>query len=113
MHIADSPCHGMRYHGGSVDDSYPFADQVGDIAEVLMNEIEAKKILYYFGGSNTTTDKMIDVFNSSLSYGMKIKKFDISRSTDMTEKVLRSVVEAIEETKQTLLNKEVCSFMRA
>ena len=108
MHIADSPCHGTRYHGGSVSDYRRHDDSNGQIAANFMRQIEAKQIQYCFGCSNNSTDIMIDKFNLTLSSRRQIKTINMKETTLMTDQMLWCITDAIEKTKQALLNKEVC-----
>ncbi len=68
IHIADYPCHGTQYHDGNVDDSYPNGDQYGLNHEMMMQKVVEFDLQYWFGYINKSyTDKMISVFNSTLS----------------------------------------------
>lgn len=65
-HIADSPCHGSRYHTPTVSDDFPDGDSFRPPLETLMKGIVENCIQYSFAHINNTTDKMIEVFNSVL-----------------------------------------------
>ena len=66
MHIADAPCHGLKYHDPSVGDSYPDGDRSTDPND-LFKQLYTKNIQYYFGYIRIqATNKMISEFNSIL-----------------------------------------------
>eukprot|EP01127_Copromyxa_protea_P014418 TRINITY_DN4008_c0_g1_i2.p1 TRINITY_DN4008_c0_g1~~TRINITY_DN4008_c0_g1_i2.p1 ORF type:complete len:543 (-),score=111.67 TRINITY_DN4008_c0_g1_i2:121-1749(-) len=63
IHLADAPCHGLKYH--SCDDSYPDGDPQGLDPEALLAQMGQLKIDYYFGRINNITDKMIQYFRDA------------------------------------------------
>lgn len=66
FHIADAPCHGKQYHNLG-HDNYSNGDP-SISHESMMAEIMRLDIQYWFGYINKQyTDKMIDVFNGTLS----------------------------------------------
>lgn len=68
IHIADAPCHGNQYHSGSSSDTYPRGDPAGISHESMMEQVAKRHIDYWFGYIDKgQTDKMIGVFNHSLS----------------------------------------------
>ncbi len=68
IHIADCPCHGTQYHDSNIDDNYPNGDQYGLNHEMMMQKVVEFDLQYWFGYINKSyTDKMISVFNSTLS----------------------------------------------
>ena len=69
IHIADCPCHGTQYHNfGDSGDYYPRGDPHGITHESMMKEVVKRNIQYCFGYiQRGYTDKMIGVFNHTLS----------------------------------------------
>ncbi|KAF0449668.1 kinase-like protein [Gigaspora margarita] len=61
IHIGDAPPHGRRFNT-DLSDNYPNGDPKGLTAENVLKEMQSKKILYYFGKINTSTDVMLNVF---------------------------------------------------
>ncbi|CAG8797755.1 8074_t:CDS:2 [Cetraspora pellucida] len=60
IHIGDAPPHGRRFT--NLFDDYPDGDPNGLTAESVLKKMQLKKILYYFGKINNSTDVMINVF---------------------------------------------------
>ncbi|CAG8604499.1 10211_t:CDS:1 [Paraglomus occultum] len=62
FHIGDAPPHGRRFT--EEQDKYPDGDPHGLTAESVLNRMQEKNIIYFFGKVTSCTDKMIEVFNS-------------------------------------------------
>ncbi|KAF0536075.1 kinase-like protein [Gigaspora margarita] len=62
IHIGDAPPHGRRFNTGLFD-YYPDGDPNGLTAERVLKKMQLKKILYYFGKINASTDVMLNVFS--------------------------------------------------
>ncbi|CAG8680978.1 6815_t:CDS:1, partial [Cetraspora pellucida] len=60
IHIGDAPPHGGRFT--NLYDEYPDGDPNGLTAESVLKKMQLKKILYYFGKINDSTDVMVNVF---------------------------------------------------
>ncbi|CAG8584474.1 10173_t:CDS:2, partial [Cetraspora pellucida] len=60
IHIGDAPPHGRRFN--NLRDNYPDGDPNGLTAESVLKKMQSKKILYYFGKINDSTDVMVNVF---------------------------------------------------
>ncbi|CAG8443822.1 4823_t:CDS:1, partial [Cetraspora pellucida] len=60
IHIGDAPPHGRRFT--KLSDDYPDGDPNGLTAESVLKKMQSKKILYFFGKINNSTDVMINVF---------------------------------------------------
>lgn len=89
IHIADAPCHGIQYHGEG-GDTYPNGDPAGISHEQMMRQIVESKVYYWFGYiSQSSTDKMISVFNQSLrslSGGTRmISQFDATKPGNVAD----------------------------
>ena len=92
IHIADSPCHGTRYH--SLKDTYPSGDPAGISHESMMEQVARLDIQYWFGYINRQyTDQMIGIFNDSLRMKSKqrliIRQFDAINADEVGEAVER------------------------
>ena len=86
IHIADAPCHGSQYNNGG--DNYPAGDPGGISHESMMQKIVELDIQYWFGYINKqSTDKMIGVFNATLSILSKqkllIRQFDATQPSEV------------------------------
>ena len=64
IHIADAPCHGLKYHDSRIPDHYPSGDPDGDPAELLSVAADIG-IDYYFLRLNSYTDQMLEAFKQS------------------------------------------------
>ena len=100
IHVADSPCHGTKYHNLSYGDYHPRGDPAGLQLDDLMKQLAEKEISYYFGYiKKDATGKMIEVFASALqtqSNGLaSIKQFDVSDPTYLLEGVFTSVTSSV------------------
>ncbi|CAG8623416.1 8931_t:CDS:1, partial [Paraglomus brasilianum] len=62
LHIGDAPPHGRRFTDKK--DEYPDGDPHGLTAESVLNKMQEKNIIYFFGKIKYYTDKMIEIFNS-------------------------------------------------
>jgi hypothetical protein len=60
IHFGDAPCHGTKYH--NFHDNYPQGDPTGLVPEVLLKELEQMNVQYFFGKINSSTDKMLSIF---------------------------------------------------
>ena len=67
--VADAPAHGDRYHTASVSDSYRDGDRNGLDPEQLIFRLAKRNIGISFFKMNSTTDKMIDVFDAAYQSG--------------------------------------------
>jgi len=66
IHIGDAPCHGHYYQDRdcfTCKDNYPDGDPEGIQPGVLLHNLRAKEVQYVFGKINSTTDKMIRLFD--------------------------------------------------
>jgi len=66
FHIADAPCHGNEFNDCGGGDSYKDGDPLGLKMDNILKGLAMKNILYFFGGINRSTDKMISVFNAKM-----------------------------------------------
>ncbi|GBB99217.1 hypothetical protein RclHR1_03450012 [Rhizophagus clarus] len=60
LHIGDYPPHGRRF--SNLKDNYPDGDPNGLTAENVLEKMQSKNILYFFGKITNETDKMIKIF---------------------------------------------------
>ncbi|POG82151.1 kinase-like domain-containing protein [Rhizophagus irregularis DAOM 181602=DAOM 197198] len=63
LHIGDYPPHGRRFTSLE-DDKYPDGDPNGLTAESVLEKMQSKNILYFFGKITDYTDKMLEIFRS-------------------------------------------------
>ena len=87
FHIADSPCHGTRFHDPSVADDYSNGDPRGLQIENLLSKLEELKIIYWFAKLGNATDLMVQVFQSI----MKINQIDLASADDLVGAVAGSI----------------------
>lgn len=87
FHIADSPCHGTRFHDPSVGDDYPNGDPRGLQIEHLLGKVEELKIIYWFAKLGNATDLMVQVFQGI----MKINLIDLASAEDLIGAVAGSI----------------------
>ncbi len=87
FHIADSPCHGTRFHDPSVGDEYPNGDPRGLRIEDLLSKLEGLQVIYWFAKLGNMTDLMIQVFQSI----MKINQIDLASADDLVGAVAGSI----------------------
>ena len=87
FHIADSPCHGTRFHDPSVGDEYPNGDPRGLRIEDLLSKLEELKIIYWFAKLGSATDLMVQVFQSI----MNINQIDLNSVDDLVGAVAGSI----------------------
>lgn len=87
FHIADSPCHGTRFHDPSVGDDYPNGDPRGLQIEHLLGKVEELKIIYWFAKLGNATDLMVQVFLGI----MKINLIDLASAEDLIGAVAGSI----------------------
>jgi len=64
IHFADCPCHGKKYHGTELYDTYPDGDPSGLVPEDLLRIIVRKRIDYYFMKITELTNTMINIFQT-------------------------------------------------
>jgi hypothetical protein len=66
FHIADAPCHGLRFHNG-VTDNFPAGDKFGRRIEDLLSSLRTncKITKYFFCHLNTSTEKMVREFKNA------------------------------------------------
>ena len=81
FHIGDAPCHGSKYHSGMSDD-YPDGHPSDPNIGTLLQQLQNKNIVYYFGRLNSTTDIMIREFNKAIG-SEYIKSVNIDANTLM------------------------------
>ncbi|CAG8758222.1 17739_t:CDS:1, partial [Rhizophagus irregularis] len=60
LHIGDFPPHGRRFT--NLKDNYPDGDPNGLTAENVLEKMQSKNILYFFGKIANYTDKMLEIF---------------------------------------------------
>ena len=87
FHIADSPCHGTRFHDPSVGDEYPNGDPRGLRIEDLLSKLEGLQVIYWFAKLGSMTDLMVQVFQSI----MKINQIDLASVDGLVEAVYGSI----------------------
>ena len=87
FHIADSPCHGTRFHDPSVGDDYPNGDPRGLQIEDLLSKLEELNIIYWFAKLGNGTDLMVQVFQSI----MKINPIDLASVDSLVDAVAGSI----------------------
>ena len=92
FHIADSPCHGNRFHDPSVSDDYPNGDPRGLKIEDLLAKLQEMNILYWFAKLGNTTDQMIKEFQSLMS----INEIDLASADDLVQAVVGSISVSVE-----------------
>jgi hypothetical protein len=63
LHIGDCPPHG-RHFTTLQDDKYPDGDPYGLTAESVLEKMQSKNILYFFGKITNYTEKMLEIFRS-------------------------------------------------
>ncbi|CAB4386616.1 unnamed protein product [Rhizophagus irregularis] len=63
LHIGDYPPHGRRFTSLE-DDKYPDGDPNGLTAESVLEKMQSKNILYFFGKITDYTDTMLEIFRS-------------------------------------------------
>ena len=87
FHIADSPCHGTRFHDPSVGDDYPNGDPRGLQIEDLLSKLEGLQVIYWFAKLANTTDLMVQVFQRI----MKINQIDLPSVDYLVEALAGSI----------------------
>ncbi|PKC54229.1 hypothetical protein RhiirA1_507549 [Rhizophagus irregularis] len=95
LHIGDYPPHGKNFT--DMADTYPKGDPHGLTAENVLEKLQSKNILYFFGKITDATEKMLQIFRGiigefPLSYFAKIKsealnKMFIFRLLNLTVKM--------------------------
>jgi hypothetical protein len=60
LHIGDYPPHGRRF--SDLGDKYPDGDPYGLTAESVLEKMQSKNILYFFGKITNYTEKMLEIF---------------------------------------------------
>ena len=91
FHIADSPCHGTRFHDPAVGDDYPNGDPRGLQIEDLLSKVEELSIIYWFAKLGNETDLMIQVFQSIMKGPNKINEIDLASVDDLVGAVAGSI----------------------
>lgn len=97
VHIGDAPCHGNRYHDG-VNDDHPDGDPHGLQSAELLQRLRALKVHYTFGRINSSTDKMIRVFNEELGNDGYIKTYEMADLKVVTKTVTLTLRTSITKT---------------
>lgn len=105
FHIADSPCHGTRFHAPNLNDDYPNGDPRGLNIEDLLSRIKQLKVIYWFAKLSDTTDKMTEEFQSVMA-PEQINVIPLSSVDDLMEAVLASISASIQMEEHTILAKE-------
>ncbi|KAF0450822.1 kinase-like protein [Gigaspora margarita] len=87
IHIGDAPSHGRRYYTAAYDnyfayDNYPEGDPNGLTAEYVLEKMQSKKILYYFGKINDSTNVMLDIFRETIG---EFPVFDLKNAENNPE----------------------------
>ena len=77
VHIADAPAHGNRFHDAHVSDRFPDGDPDGWDLEGLVSSLAEDNIDYTFVKITSTTDRMIDVFQSAYADDSKFRVIDL------------------------------------
>lgn len=91
FHLGDAPPHGKGTYHNSRDDYE--AGHPSDVKlPILFSSMKQKEIMYYFGKINSSTDRMIQVFESH--YG-KIDTFDTKEVAKISECVTASVMKSV------------------
>ncbi|RIA81489.1 kinase-like domain-containing protein, partial [Glomus cerebriforme] len=62
FHIGDYPPHGSQFH--DLHDDYPDGDPYGLTAESVLENMQSKNILYFFGKVTNHTEKMLQIFRN-------------------------------------------------
>ncbi|KAI6237598.1 hypothetical protein M3Y95_00282200 [Aphelenchoides besseyi] len=91
FHIADAPCHGNEYHDLK-DDLYPRGDPNNITPGMAFHRLRIKKIDYYFGHIDYSTDKMIQKF------GRANKQPVVQFNVGDVQNILTSVITAVRES---------------
>lgn len=89
VHIGDAPCHGSKYH--DLKDDYPSGDPNGLVPESLLNRLTNINVVYMFGRINSSTDKMIAVFNTV----MPVETFEATKADSMMDTVSKSITSSV------------------
>ena len=108
FHIADSPCHGTRFHDPSVGDEYPNGDPRGLRIEDLLSKLEELKIIYWFAKLGSATDLMVQVFQSI----MKINQIDLASVDDLVGAVAGSISASVNIHEENIGDEVVRDGMR-
>ncbi|CAG8821231.1 5684_t:CDS:1, partial [Racocetra persica] len=90
IHIGDAPPHGRRFTNLN-DDDYPGGDPNGLTAESVLKKMQLKKILYYFGKINYSTDVMINVFREIIG---EFPTFDLMTTGHNLEELVNKFCKA-------------------
>ena len=102
FHVGDAPCHGKRYH--NCGDDHPNGDPNGLQPEKILPKLSAKNIQYFFGKINSTTDKMIEMFNEMVgkTYITVCDVNDASKLMDtMSVSVKLSMLSSVSSSRST------------
>lgn len=91
FHLCDAPPHGNKYHAHP--DSFPNGHVSDRPLKDLFEEINEKKIDYYFGRINSECDKMISIFE--VFYQRKITVMNCGDVKDLTTAVLETVKSSV------------------
>ena len=99
IHIADAPCHGNQYHGGT-GDTYPDGDPAGITHDAMMQKAAQLEIQYWFGYiQQDYTDKMIGIFNDSLKQHsgqtLLIRQFNATDPKQLADAIHKSVTASV------------------
>ncbi|KAI6185381.1 Efk-1 [Aphelenchoides besseyi] len=91
FHITDAPCHGNEYHDLK-DDMCADGDPNGITPGKVFHLLRTKKVDYYFGRINYSTDKMIKKF------GRANKQPVVQFNVGDVQNILTSVITAVRES---------------
>ncbi|KAI6192562.1 Efk-1 [Aphelenchoides fujianensis] len=92
FHVADAPAHGDHFHL-LADDEYPKGDPNKLMPKEIFRKLRRKRIDYYFGRINHTTDKMIEQFG--LIRRQPIVEFPITNTAHILDSVITAVRESV------------------
>ena len=108
FHIADSPCHGTRFHDPSVSDDDPDGDRRGLQIEDLLSKLEGLKVIYWFAKLNNLTDLMVQVFQSI----MNIAQINLDSVDSLVDAVVGSITASVNIYEHGVLEEVVKEDMK-
>jgi len=72
LHISDYPPNGLHFH--NLKDNYPKGDPSGLTTESVLEKMQSKNILYFFGKITDHTEKILQIFHNIIG---KFPVFDL------------------------------------
>eukprot|EP01132_Coremiostelium_polycephalum_P007549 gene7549-9282_t len=95
VHVADCPCHGLKYHNIKTPlfDSYLDGDIYGLVPENLITEIRQKGIDYKFVKLTNHTDVMLEIFKEA--YNTEQRQIQIQDISDHPGKLIPTFINFI------------------